>query len=74
MLALNVPTRPRVIRVHCAPGNSHLAIHHGGPRFVTAGEASSHELQGYLEGALRSSDDAVTRLILSRYVKKRNGA
>ena len=49
------------------PGEwAHLAIHQGGKRWTTIGEASGGPLQGYLEGALRSADDGVTRYILSR--------
>jgi monoamine oxidase len=43
-----------------------LTIHEGGPRLTMAGEASSRELQGYLEGALRSAEDGTTAYILRR--------
>jgi monoamine oxidase len=47
------------------PGEvAHLAIHEGGAHWTTVGEASSGELQGYLEGALRSAEDGVTRYFL----------
>ena len=50
------------------PGEwAHLAIHDGGRHWTTIGEASGGPLQGYLEGALRSADEGVTRYILSRY-------
>ncbi len=49
------------------PGElAHLAIVDGAKRWTTIGEAASGELQGYLEGALRSADDAVTRYVLGR--------
>ena len=49
------------------PGEwAHLAIHQGAKRWTTIGEASGGPLQGYLEGALRSADEGVTRYILSR--------
>lgn len=49
------------------PGESaHLAIHQGSRRWTTIGEASGGPLQGYLEGALRSADEGVTRYIVSR--------
>jgi monoamine oxidase len=44
----------------------HLSIHDGGPRLTLVGEASSRELQGYLEGALRSADAGVTRYLVRR--------
>ena len=44
----------------------HLSIHEGGPRFTMVGEASSRELQGYLEGALRSADAGVTAYLRKR--------
>lgn len=44
----------------------HLAIHQGGTRLTMVGEASSRELQGYLEGALRSADAGVTRYLMRR--------
>lgn len=40
-----------------------LAIHDGSRQWMTIGEASGGELQGYLEGAFRSADRAATRLI-----------
>ena len=53
------------------PGEvAHLAIHDGGSHWTTIGEASSGELQGYLEGALRSADDGVMRYLLGRRAKK----
>ena len=53
------------------PGEAaHLAIHDGGAHWTTIGEASSGELQGYLEGALRSADEGVTRYLLGRRAKK----
>jgi hypothetical protein len=49
------------------PGESaHLDIHDGGENWTTVGEASSHELQGYLEGALRSAEAGVSRYLLRR--------
>jgi monoamine oxidase len=54
------------------PGEvAHLAIHEGGVRWTTVGEASSGELQGYLEGALRSADAGVTRYILQKRMRKK---
>ena len=41
-----------------------LAIHKGSERWITMGEASGGELQGYLEGAFRSAEAGTTRLIL----------
>ena len=52
------------------PGEiAHLAIHDGGAHWTTMGEASSAELQGYLEGALRTAEAGVSRYLL----KKRAG-
>ena len=49
------------------PGEiAHLAIHDGGVRWSTIGEASGGPLQGYLEGALRSAEAGVSRYILAR--------
>lgn len=49
------------------PGESaRLDIHSGGANWTTVGEASSHELQGYLEGALRSADAGVSKYLLER--------
>jgi monoamine oxidase len=49
------------------PGEyAHLAIHGGGRRWTTMGEASGGDLQGYLEGALRSADQGASRYILAR--------
>lgn len=49
------------------PGESaRLDIHNGAERWTTVGEASSHELQGYLEGALRSAEAGVSRYLLKR--------
>ncbi len=46
------------------PGEAaELLINKGGLRWSTIGEASSGDLQGYLEGALRSADDAVSMFI-----------
>jgi monoamine oxidase len=46
------------------PGEqSELLINQGGLRWSTIGEASSGELQGYLEGAFRSAEDAVSLFI-----------
>ena len=45
----------------------HLTIHEGGPRLTMVGEASSLELQGYLEGALRSADAGVTAYLRKRF-------
>ena len=53
------------------PGEAaRLSIHDGGVHWTTIGEASSGELQGYLEGALRSADNGVTRYLLKRRDKK----
>jgi monoamine oxidase len=52
------------------PGEyAHLAIHDGGARWTTMGEASGKDLQGYLEGALRSADRGAARYILRRRKK-----
>lgn len=52
------------------PGEyAHLAIHDGGARWTTMGEASGAELQGYVEGALRSADKGAARYILKRRMK-----
>jgi monoamine oxidase len=49
------------------PGEyAHLAFHEGGARWTTMGEASGKDLQGYLEGALRSADKGAARYILRR--------
>ena len=48
-----------------------LAIHDGGTHWITVGEASSEELQGYLEGALRSADAGVSGYIARRRARKR---
>jgi monoamine oxidase len=54
------------------PGEiAHLAIHNGGIHWTTIGEASSRELQGYLEGALRSAEDGVTKYLLKKRVRRR---
>ena len=54
------------------PGEiSHLAIHDGGVHWATIGEASSGELQGYLEGALRTAEEAVGGYILKKRALKR---
>ena len=46
------------------PGEeAELLINKGGLRWSTIGEASSGDLQGYLEGALRSAEDAVSMFI-----------
>ncbi len=46
------------------PGEeAQLLINKGGLRWSTIGEASSGELQGYLEGALRSAEDAASMFI-----------
>jgi monoamine oxidase len=46
------------------PGeDADLEINDGGLRWMTIGEASSVELQGYLEGALRSADEAASLYI-----------
>jgi monoamine oxidase len=48
-----------------------LAIHDGGTHWITVGEASSEELQGYLEGALRSADAGVARYLARRRALKK---
>ncbi len=48
-----------------------LAIHDGSTQWSTIGEASSGELQGYLEGALRSADAAAGRHIMQRRARRR---
>jgi monoamine oxidase len=54
------------------PGEqAHLSYHEGGPRWISIGEASSKDLQGYLEGALRSAQDGVTRYVLEKRAAKR---
>jgi monoamine oxidase len=54
------------------PGEeSELLINKGGLRWSTIGEASSGELQGYLEGALRSAEDAVS-LFITQYRSRVN--
>ncbi len=53
------------------PGEqAYLSYHEGGPRWISIGEASSKELQGYLEGALRSAEDGVTRYLLEKRAAK----
>ena len=53
------------------PGEvAHLATIGGAKHWTTIGEAASSELQSYLEGALRSADDAVTRYVLGRRAQK----
>lgn len=57
------------------PGETaHLGIHRGGTHWTTIGEASSPELQGYLEGALRSADLGVSRLLVMRHSTKSSRA
>ncbi len=51
---------------------AHLAIHNGGTRWATIGEASSGELQGYLEGALRTAEKAVCRYLLQKRAIRRS--
>ncbi len=54
------------------PGEiAHLAIHSGAARWTTIGEASSRELQGYLEGALRTAEDGVTAFLMGKRMRKR---
>jgi monoamine oxidase len=54
------------------PGEiAHLAIHNGGAHWTTMGEASHPELQGYLEGALRSAEDGVSRFLIRNRLRKR---
>ncbi|MEJ1937641.1 hypothetical protein WDZ92_46205, partial [Nostoc sp. NIES-2111] len=46
------------------PGESRdLEINAGGRHWITIGEASGDDLQGYLEGAFRSADRGAARLI-----------
>jgi monoamine oxidase len=55
------------------PGeSSQLAIHKGGAHWTTMGEASHPELQGYLEGALRSAEAGVVRLLVRRRMAKQH--
>lgn len=59
------------------PGEAaHLDINDGGEHWTTIGEASGGELQGYLEGALRSADHGVTHYLMRRRAakKKKNGS
>ena len=54
------------------PGEAaHLSIHDGGAHWITVGEASSGELQGYLEGALRSADSGVARYVMHKRMQKK---
>ena len=54
------------------PGETaHLDINDGGVHWTTIGEASGGELQGYLEGALRSADRGVSRYLLQRRAIKK---
>jgi monoamine oxidase len=54
------------------PGEiAHLAIHDGGAHWSTMGEASHPELQGYLEGALRSAEESVSAFLIRRRMRKR---
>jgi monoamine oxidase len=54
------------------PGeDADLEINKGGLRWVTIGEASSGELQGYLEGALRSADEAASLYIRQHRTRAR---
>jgi monoamine oxidase len=56
------------------PGeNAHLAIHNGGAHWTTIGEASSPDLQGYLEGALRTAEDGVSAYLLKKHALKHAG-
>ena len=65
--AMNFPQAPASYSGSLRPGEyPHLSIHEGGPRLTMVGEASSRELQGYLEGALRSADEGVTRFLRAR--------
>lgn len=49
------------------PGEkAQLSIHDGGNRWTTIGEASGGELQGYLEGALRSADHGLAEFLIRR--------
>jgi monoamine oxidase len=53
------------------PGEiAYLAIHDGGTHWTTIGEASHPELQGYLEGALRSAEEGVSRFLVRRRMRK----
>jgi len=53
------------------PGETaHLDINDGGLHWTTIGEASSPELQGYLEGALRTADEGVSRYLVNRHMAK----
>jgi monoamine oxidase len=55
------------------PGETaHLALNDGGLHWITIGEASGGELQGYLEGALRSADKGVARYLLKRRTEKKS--
>lgn len=55
------------------PGeDSSYLIHAGGARWTTIGEASDPELQGYLEGALRSAETGVEQLLLKQRAHKRH--
>jgi monoamine oxidase len=49
-----------------------LDINDGGLHWTTIGEAAGGELQGYLEGALRSADHGVSRYLTRRHAKKKN--
>jgi Flavin containing amine oxidoreductase len=54
------------------PGETaHLDINDGGLHWTTIGEASGGELQGYLEGALRSADRGVSRYLTRRHANKK---
>jgi monoamine oxidase len=47
------------------PGDDgELDLASGGKRWFTLGEAASHELQGYFEGALRTAKDGTSRFIM----------
>jgi monoamine oxidase len=48
-----------------------LLINEGGTRWITIGEASSVELQGYLEGALRTAESAVSLYVKQHRAKVR---
>ncbi|MBZ0262591.1 MAG: FAD-dependent oxidoreductase [Hyphomicrobiales bacterium] len=53
------------------PGETaHFDINDGGLHWTTIGEASSPELQGYLEGALRTADEGVSRYLVNRHRMK----
>lgn len=57
------------------PGETaHLRIHGGGTHWTTIGEASSAELQGYLEGALRTAEDGISRFLVRRHASKKGRA